>query len=98
MRTVVFLMAGWTSIALGAVFLPLPTPFGVPLFVIGASLLLMVSPAARTGFKNWRTLHRKASNAMLGVESWLPRSMRKTLEETHPDDPDERSEGPSGRR
>ncbi len=85
MRTIIFLVAGWTSIALGAVFLPLPTPFGLPLFIIGGGLIMMVSSAARRWFKNWRTSHRQASDAMLPAEEWLPETLRETLDQTHPD-------------
>ncbi len=85
MRTLLILFAGWTSIALGVVLLPLPTPLGAPLFLIGAALLLMVSPAMRTWFKQWRGGHRPASDALERFERYLPKGLRDTLYKTHPE-------------
>lgn len=96
MRTLLLLFAGWTSIALGAVLLPLPTPLGVPLFLVGAALLLMVSPALRGWFKQWRGGHRPASDLLERFERYLPKGLRDTLDKTHPEtgsDPNEEHPG-----
>ena len=85
MRTLLLLFAGWTSIAIGMVLLPLPTPLGVPLFLIGAALLLMVSPALRAWFKQWRGGHRPASEALERFERHLPKGLRDALDKTHPE-------------
>ncbi len=84
MRTVLLLVAGWTSIAMGVLLLPLPTPLGLPLFLVGAGLLLMVSPALRAWFKQWRRGHRPASDTLLRFERLLPKWLRDTLDKTHP--------------
>ncbi len=85
MRVLILLMIGWLSIGLGAVFLPLPTPFGIPLFLIGAGCILVVSPAARRRFKKWRASHRRESDTLTGFEGYLPDPIRKALDDTHPD-------------
>ncbi len=95
MRSILLLLAGSTSVALGLVFLPLPTPFGVPLFLVGAGLILMASPMARALFKRWRTSHKAASDTLRRIEAYLPRPLRRALRQTHPEPGDPEPRHPS---
>ncbi|MFM1813357.1 MAG: hypothetical protein RLZ98_52 [Pseudomonadota bacterium] len=85
-RTILLTFAGTTSIAAGLIFLPLPTPFGLPLILLGLGLVLTGSVAARMWTRHWRESHREMSDRLLPYETYLPASVRKALEETHPDD------------
>ncbi len=47
---IVGLAVAWVIIISGLLFLPLPTPFGLPLLVVGATVLLTISITARRVF------------------------------------------------
>ena len=83
-RSFLIFLTGCTSLAAGAVFLPLPTPFGVPLLLVGMALIVMASPSARTRLKAWRSTHRKSSAILERYEPYLPRAMRNAFDATHP--------------
>ncbi len=84
MRKIVLLVSGWTTIGAGLVFLPLPTPFGVPMLLVGGSLVLMADPAARGYVRSWRARYPKLSERMARFEPMLPRRLRAVLRLTHP--------------
>lgn len=80
----VLLVSGWTTIGAGLMVLPLPAPFGVPMLLVGGSLVLMADPAARGYVRSWRGRHPQMSETMAKFEPMLPRRLRAVLRTTHP--------------
>ncbi len=66
-------------LVVGAVTLPLPTPIGLPLLVIGFTLLLSSSPGARRRFYRYRAARPKLDERIRKIEKYLPASMRRLL-------------------
>lgn len=84
MRNVFFVTGGFFCAAAGLVFLPLPTPFGIPLLLTGAGLVLAGSPFARLQMRRFRTSNDRAHRWLAAGERYLPRFLRVPLRQTHP--------------
>jgi hypothetical protein len=84
MRNLFFVTGGFFCAAAGLVFLPLPTPFGVPLLITGAALILTGSPFARLQMKRFRSRNARAHRWLAAAEGYLPRFLRLPLRRTHP--------------
>lgn len=94
MLNIILIAMGVVCLIAGLIFLPLPTPFGIPLFLVGTGLILSASATSRRIFKAWRTAHRRMSDRLMAFEPHLPRKMQEVLLETHPD-PDDRTDTPA---
>lgn len=46
----VFLLVGWAFVLLGVIDLATPLPLGIPLIVLGVTIILNTSPSARKAF------------------------------------------------
>jgi drug/metabolite transporter (DMT)-like permease len=88
MRNVLLIVGGVLCIASGLVFLPLPTPIGLPLLVTGAALLVAGSAMARRMLKRFRTSNERAHSWLAMGERYLPAFLRLPLSLTHPDSTD----------
>jgi len=85
MRNLLLVAGGLLCIASGLVFLPLPTPLGLPLLVTGAALLVAGSALARRMLKRFRTSNERAHGWLAVGERYLPMFLRLPLRLTHPD-------------
>jgi hypothetical protein len=85
MRNLLLIIGGFFCIASGLVFLPLPTPLGLPLLVTGAALLVAGSAMARRMLKRFRTSNQQAHGWLAVGERYLPMFLRAPLRLTHPD-------------
>lgn len=84
MRNLFLVTGGFVCIAGGLVFLPLPTPFGLPLLLIGTALILAGSALARRYMMGFRTKNDRLHRWMATGERYLPRNLRLILRRTHP--------------
>jgi len=85
MRNLFFVAAGIVCILSGLVFLPLPTPIGLPLLVTGSALLVAGSAFARRLLKRFRSGNERAHTWLAAGERYLPLFLRVPLRLTHPD-------------
>ncbi len=85
MRNLLFIAGGILCIVSGLVFLPLPTPLGLPLLVTGSALLVAGSALARRVLKRFRTSNERAHTWLTAGERYLPLFLRVPLRLTHPD-------------
>lgn len=85
MRDVFLVTGGFVCVAGGLFFLPLPTPFGVPLLLLGAALIMAGSAIARQLMKRFRAKNDRAHRWLAKGEPYLPRFLRATFRQTHPD-------------
>lgn len=85
MTRIIPLVSGAALAGLGLVFLPLPTPFGVPLLLTGGILILMGSPAAQKRLRRLRRRHRGFDRRLRELERSTPGPVRETLRNTDPD-------------
>lgn len=76
--------AGFLSLLAGLVFLPLPTPFGIPLIALGLTLVLGASHTARRHFKSLRMHNQTLDASLRKAETYLPRRVRFILSRTRP--------------
>jgi hypothetical protein len=84
MRNVLLVTGGFLCIAGGLVFLPLPTPLGLPLLVTGAAFLVAGSALARRVVKRFRSSNERAHSWLITGERYLPAFLRLPLQLTHP--------------
>jgi hypothetical protein len=84
MRNLFLVTAGFLCAAAGLVFLPLPTPFGVPLLLTGAALILAGSAIARQHMQRFRSSNARSHRWLAAAEGYLPRFLRLPLRRTHP--------------
>lgn len=85
MRNLILVTGGFLCAAAGLVFLPLPIPFGAPLLVTGAALILAGSALARQLMRRLRASNGRLHGWLAGAEPYLPLFLRGVLRETHPD-------------
>jgi hypothetical protein len=85
MRNLLLVAGGFLCIAAGLVFLPLPTPIGLPLLVTGSALLVAGSAMARRLLKRFRSSNERAHSWLATGERYLPLFLRLPLQLTHPD-------------
>lgn len=85
MRNLLLIIGGFFCIAGGLVFLPLPTPIGLPLLVTGAALLVAGSAMARRLLKHFRSSNERAHAWLAMGERYLPAFLQLPLSLTHPD-------------
>jgi hypothetical protein len=85
MRELFLVTGGFVCVAGGLVFLPLPTPFGLPLLFVGASLILAGSAFARMLMKRFRTKNDRAHRWIAKTECYMPVFVRWPLRQTRPD-------------
>lgn len=79
-----YIIAGWICVIGGLIFLPLPTPFGLPLLIIGLALLISGSHRVRKFIQELRKNNKKMHQKISKVEPYLPGALRTPLEKTHP--------------
>lgn len=84
MRNLGFVVSGFVCAAGGLVFLPLPTPFGVPLLITGAALILTGSETARQLLRQQRASNTRLHGWLKRAEAYLPRFLRYPMRKTHP--------------
>jgi len=84
MRNLLLVIGGFFCVAGGLVFLPLPTPFGVPLLLLGAALILAGSAMARRYMKGIRSGNDRLHRWLAAGERYLPRRLRYIFRQTHP--------------
>ena len=85
MRNLLLVIGGSLCVVSGLVFLPLPTPLGLPLLVLGAGLLVAGSALARRLLKRFRSSNGRAHTWLATGERYLPLFLRVPLRLTHPD-------------
>jgi len=68
----------------GLIFLPLPTPFGIPLLIAASGLILAGSATARKAVKDARAGNRRLHGWLLKAERYLPAYFKRPLEQTRP--------------
>jgi hypothetical protein len=85
MRDMFLVTGGFVCVAGGLFFLPLPTPFGVPLLLAGTAFILAGSALARQLMKRFRTKNDRAHRWLAKGERYLPVFLRRSLRQTHPD-------------
>lgn len=68
----------------GLIFLPLPTPFGIPLLIVACGLILAGSAAARKAVKDARAGNRLLHGWLLKAERYLPAFFKRPLKQTRP--------------
>lgn len=85
MRNLLLVIGGSLCVVSGLVFLPLPTPLGLPLLVLGAGLLVAGSALARRLLKRFRSSNGRAHTWLAMGERYLPLFLRVPLRLTHPD-------------
>lgn len=78
------LAAGWVLIAVGAVTLPTPLPFGLPLLAIGLYLLARDSRAVRRIIRRQRRALPGLSRGLNGIKTRVPGGVRRMIEATDP--------------
>jgi hypothetical protein len=88
MRNLVLVAGRVVCILAGLVFLPLPTPLGLPFLVLGAGLLVAGSALARRLLKRFRSSNVRAHTWLAAGERYLPLFLRVPLRLTHPDSTD----------
>ena len=72
-------------IAAGTLVLPMPIPFGAILILCGAVLLISVNAAFALRVKSFRNHHPKIDKFVRVAEARLPKSWRKVMKRTDPD-------------
>lgn len=70
---------------LGAILLPLPIPLGAPLLVIGATMLITVSPAFARLVSSGRARWTRLDYAMSWLEAKAPANLADILRKTRPE-------------
>jgi len=85
MRNLFLVTGGFFCAAAGLVFLPLPTPFGLPLLLVGAGLILAGSAIARQLMKRFRTSNDRAHRWLAKAERYMPVFVRWPMRQTRPD-------------
>lgn len=83
-RNLFLLTGGFCCVASGLVFLPLPTPFGLPLLLVGSALILAGSAMARRYMRQMRGNNQRLHHWLATGERYLPRVLRRILRQTHP--------------
>ena len=73
--TRVFILLGFTFIAVGLLFLPLPIPVGLPMIVFGTIILLNTSTTAKRVFVRWG---RRYPRTVGRVRTWMRERHRST--------------------
>ena len=69
----------------GAILLPLPIPLGAPLLVIGAAMMISVSPAFARLISWWRGRWSRLDYVMTWLEAKAPAHLASILRKTRPD-------------
>ena len=87
MRGLFLVTGGFMCVGAGLVFLPLPTPFGLPLLLIGTALILAGSALARQIMKHYRTKNDRLHRWIAKTERYMPVFVRWPLRQTRPDKP-----------
>jgi O-antigen/teichoic acid export membrane protein len=83
-RLAIFALAILILIA-GAILLPLPIPLGAPLLVIGATMLITVSPAFARFVSRGRARWPRLEHAMSWLEAKAPANLANILRKTRPE-------------
>ncbi len=84
MRNLALVVSGFFCATGGLIFLPLPTPFGIPLLVTGAAFILAGSETARRLLRRQRESNTRLHGWLKRAEVYLPRFLRHPLRRTHP--------------
>jgi hypothetical protein len=85
MRELILISGGIICVVAGLFFLPLPTPFGLPLLFVGGSLIIAGSTYARGLLKRFRTRNDRAHRWISKTERYMPVFVRWPLRQTRPD-------------
>ncbi|MCP5433695.1 MAG: hypothetical protein H6923_10545 [Alphaproteobacteria bacterium] len=75
----------WLLLAVGLVWMVLPTPFGFVLVGLGLALLISTNRRAAKWFRRLRARVRTVDKTVREAEKHLPKEARRPFEETDPD-------------
>lgn len=79
MRQLFFLLLAGVCFTAAVLSFPLPLPLGFLFFLMGLSLLLLASPAARRKFHALRVRYPRFDQRIQGAERYLPPAIRRAL-------------------
>lgn len=79
LRRAVIIGFAAVCLVVGAITFPLPIPAGLPLLLIGTSLLIIESPFARRKFLRLRIMFPRLDRWLTSVEHRLPEALRKAM-------------------
>lgn len=85
MKRIAIFAAAIVIIIAGAILLPLPIPLGAPLLVIGATMLITVSPAFARLVSRGRTRWARLEHVMSWLEAKAPAHLANILRKTRPE-------------
>ncbi|NWG45089.1 MAG: hypothetical protein HXY25_00900 [Alphaproteobacteria bacterium] len=75
---------GWILVIMGAIFLPLPIPLGLPFLIIGGALIVSDSEAAQRVVRVWRRRYRRIDGHIYRVAPRMPGFVRSIIDKTEP--------------
>ncbi len=87
LRRYTIIALGVICVLLGIIIAPLPLPLGIPLMLVGISLLIIEVPFMRRQFLALRKRNKRLDKFIDSIEHRLPESLRKALRNDDPDKP-----------
>ncbi len=84
MQRILLFCSGLTVFILGLLLFPLPLPLGIPLILIGLSLMVSSSLYVRQGLRWLRQRYPHLSERLDQLKHRMPGFIRHMIERTHP--------------
>ncbi len=78
------LIAGWLLFIPGLIIIPTPIPFGLPMTLLGLSLLAAESAWVRGRFRRLRSRFPRINSHLDAIHPRSPRIVQQLLDRTHP--------------